>query len=140
MRFSENTEVFDDFLIIRFDAQLFFGNKDFFKKELQKHIKAKGNSLKFIILNAEAINYIDSSAVHMLRQVITELKKKKIQLIIAGAIGPTRDILYSSGLIGDIGKENLFVRTNDAFEHCKSFSKKTAIEETISLQSINTLM
>lgn len=140
LRFSENTEVFDDFLIIRFDAQLFFGNKDFFKKELQKHIKAKGNSLKFIILNAEAINYIDSSAVHMLRQVISELKKKKIQLTIAGAIGPTRDILYSSGLIADIGKSNLFVRTNDAFEHCKSFSKKTAIEETISLQSINTLM
>lgn len=140
LRFENSTEIFDAFLIIRFDAQLFFGNKDFFKKELQKHIKAKGNALKFIILNAEAINYIDSSAVHMLRQVITELKRKKIKLVIAGAIGPTRDILYSSGLIEDIGKENLFVRTNEAFEHCKSFSKKTGIEEIISLQSKNTLM
>jgi len=135
LRFADNTEVFDDFLIIRFDAQLFFGNEDFFKKELQKHIKAKESSLRFIILNAEAINYIDSSAVYMLRRVIAELKKKDIKLIIAGAIGPTRDILYSSGLIEDIGKENLFVHTNDAFEHCKSFSKKTEIEETISLQS-----
>lgn len=140
LRFNEDTEVFDDFLIIRFDAQLFFGNKDYFKKELQRHIKTKGETLKHIILNAEAINYIDSSAVHMLRQVIDELKRKNIQLIIAGAIGPTRDILYSSGLISDIGKENLFVRTNDAFEHCKSFSKKTEIEEKITLQSKNILV
>ena len=114
--------------------------KDYFKKELQKHIKTKGDALKFIILNAEAINYIDSSAVHMLRQVIAGLRKKNIQFLIAGSIGPTRDILYSSGLIDDIGKGNLFVRTNDAFEHCISFRKKTDMEETVSLQSKNVVM
>lgn len=139
-RFEEDIETFDDFLILRFDSQLYFGNKDFFRKEIQKHINAKGKELKYIILNAEAINYIDSSAVHMLKQMIYELKINEIQLIIAGAIGPTRDIFYSSGLIDDIGKENLFVDTHDAFEHCKKFSKKTQIEEKITLQTKNTLV
>lgn len=134
-RFEKEIETFDEFLIIRFDAQLYFGNKDYFRKELQKQINSKGDTLKYIILNAEAINYIDSSAVHMLKQMIAELKCKKIKLIIAGAIGPTRDILYSSGLIDDIGKANLFVHTYDAFEHCIAFSKKTDIEEKITLQS-----
>jgi len=136
-RFPEDTDTFKEFLIIRFDAQLFFGNREYFKKELQNQLDNKGNEVKFIILNAEAINYIDSSAVHMLRQTIVELKNKGIKLIIAGAIGPTRDIFYSSGLIDDIGKENFFVKTNEAFEHCNPLSQKTAIEEKISLQSKN---
>ena len=32
LRFPAETEIHDAFLIIRFDAQLFFGNKDYFKK------------------------------------------------------------------------------------------------------------
>jgi len=135
VRFPEDTETFKEFLIVRFDAQLFFGNKDYFKKELHKQLIAKRSRVKFIILNAESINYIDSSAVHMLRQAIKELKANGIKLVIAGAIGPTRDIIHKSGLIDDIGKENLFVKTHEAFEHCQSVSSKTAMEEKISLQS-----
>ncbi len=134
-RFPEDTETFKEFLIIRFDAQLYFGNREYFKNEVLKQLTKKGADVKYIILNAEAINYIDSSAVHMLRQTIDELKNKGIKLVVAGAIGPTRDILYSSGLIRDIGKENLFVKTSEAFEHCMTLSHKTAIEEKISLQS-----
>jgi SulP family sulfate permease len=133
-RFPEDTETFIDFLIVRFDAQLYFGNKEYFRKELLKLVVLE-EEIKYVILNAEAINYIDSSAVHMMRQLISELKTKNIKFIITGAIGPTRDILYSSKLIHDIGKENLFVKTHEALEHCRTLSEKTAIEEKISLQS-----
>ena len=135
-RFPEDTETFIDFLIVRFDAQLYFGNKEYFRKELLKLVVLE-EEIKYVILNAEAINYIDSSAVHMMRQLISELKTKNIKFIITGAIGPTRDILYSSKLIDDIGKENLFVKTHEALEHCRTLSEKTAIEEKISLQSKN---
>ena len=133
-RFPEDTETFIDFLIVRFDAQLYFGNKEYFRKELLKLVGLE-EEIKYVILNAEAINYIDSSAVHMMRQLISELKTKNIKFVITGAIGPTRDILYSSKLIDDIGKENLFVKTHEALEHCRTLSEKTAIEEKISLQS-----
>ncbi len=137
IRFPEDTETFKEFLIVRFDAQLYFGNKEYFRKELLKQLEDPETKVKYIILNAEAINYIDSTAVYMLRQTIHELKKKGIKLVVAGTIGPTRDIIYSSGLIHDIGKENLFVRTYEAFEHCQTLSQKTAMEEKISLQSEN---
>ena len=137
IRFPEDTERFKEFLIVRFDAQLYFGNKEYFRKELLKQLEDPETKVHYIILNAEAINYIDSTAVYMLRQTIHELKKKGIKLVVAGAIGPTRDIFYSSGLIHDIGKENLFVKTYEAFEHCQTLSQKTAIEEKISLQSEN---
>lgn len=137
LRFPEDTETFPDFLIVRFDAQLYFGNKDYFKHVLYTHMASKGPALRYIILNAEAINYIDSSAVLTLRQVIADLKQRGITLVIAGAIGPTRDILHESGLIKDLGPEHLFVRTHEAFAHCRQLSKKSAIEEKIALQSKN---
>jgi len=134
-RFEDTIETFEEFLFIRFDAQLFFGNKDYFKNEVQKQIDRKGGALKYVVLNAEAINYIDSSAVHLLRKTVEELKNKGIRLLIAGAIGPARDIFYTSGLMEDIGRENFFVTTFEAYQHCKDFSEKSEIEEKISLQS-----
>ena len=100
-----------------------------------KQLKGREQEVMFVILNAEAINYIDSSAVFMLRQLINDLKNRGIKFLVSGAIGPIRDIFYTSGLIDDIGKDNLFVKTNEAFEHCQTLSAKTAIEEKITLQS-----
>ena len=134
-RFAEEVEVDADILIIRFDAQLYFGNKDYFKKELYKQIHKKGPALKYVILNAEAINYIDSSAAVMLERIVTDLHKKGIQFIITGAIGPTRDIFHNSGLIDCIGRQNLFVQTFEAVDYCTNQKAKSEIQERISLQS-----
>ena len=44
-RFAQEVEIEEDKLIFRFDAQLYFGNKDYFKKELYKHIDQKDTNL-----------------------------------------------------------------------------------------------
>jgi SulP family sulfate permease len=113
-RFGDEVIVREDLLIVRFDAQLYFGNAGFFKRELFKQINSKGDALKGVILNAEAINYIDSSAAQMLKQVIKEIHDRDLQFYIAGAIGPTRDIIFSSGIIEELRKEYLFVKTKEA--------------------------
>ncbi|WP_298473105.1 sulfate permease [uncultured Maribacter sp.] len=113
-RFEEDVVLQEDLLIVRFDAQLYFANASYFKKELFKHINAKGIALKGVILNAEAINYIDSTAANMLKKVILELQEKGVRFYIAGAIGPTRDIIFSSGIIHLVQRENLFVKTKAA--------------------------
>ncbi|MFM1879449.1 MAG: hypothetical protein RLZZ241_2315 [Bacteroidota bacterium] len=134
-RFSEDTEDFPDLLIVRFDGQLFFGNKDYFQTQLRKQITRKGSVLKTIILNAEAINYIDSSAVFTLKSLVQELKREGYRFMLAGAIGPTRDILYSSGLIEEIGEENLFVKTKDAFSQFQELLEGSEIHKKIVTQS-----
>ncbi len=134
-RFSKEVDIDKDKLIIRFDAQLYFGNKDYFKKELYRHIDRKGPLLNYVILNAEAINYIDSSAASMLERIIKDLHKKGIRFFVAGAIGPTRDIFFNSGLINVIGTENLFVRTFEAVAYCTNQTERNEIQEKISLQS-----
>ena len=79
----------------------------------------KGPELKLIILNAETINHMDSSAVSMLDKLIKDLCKKDIYFAVAGAIGPVRDIIFKSGLSETIGKDLMFAEVNKALECIK---------------------
>ncbi len=134
LRFGDEVVTRPDLLIVRFDAQMYFGNAAFFKYQLYKEIDLKGDVLKGVILNAEAINYIDSSAAQMLMKVIRELHDKDLQFYVAGAIGPTRDIIFSSGIIHELHKEFLFVKTKDAVSYfddpnsCSELQGKIAIQ------------
>ena len=107
----------EDVLVMRFDAPLFFANSSFFKDRLETLTKQKGEKLQLVVLNAEAISTLDSSAVHMLSDTIKEYRGTGISVFLASAIGPVRDILYKSGLIKEIGEENLFVNVHDAITH-----------------------
>ena len=140
LRFKEFVEDREDILGIRIDSQLFFGNKDFFKKELYRHIENKGSALKLVIINTEAINYIDSSGVHTLMKIIEDLKAKNIKIMFSGTSGPTRDILYKSGIIDILGKENLFLRSYEAEDYYDGKYNKTAISKKIAEQTENILM
>lgn len=134
-RFSGDVEVEADKLVIRFDAQLYFGNKDYFKKQLYRQIDKKGPVLKYIILNAEPINYIDSSAASMLERIILDLRQRGIHFLIAAAIGPTRDILYTSGIVDILGEENIYVQTIDAVNGCNEQNERSLMQKKVSLQS-----
>ena len=134
-RFATDIDVRPDIMIIRFDAQLYFGNATYFKKQLFKHIRRKGSSLKAVILNAEAINYIDSTAAHMLRKLIKDLHAQDINFYIVGAIGPTRDILFSSGIAALLDKDHLRVRINEAVDHFDSQASGSEIMQKVARQS-----
>ncbi len=134
-RFDDEVEVRDDLLIVRFDAQLYFGNAAFFKRELFEQIDAKEECLKGVILNAEAINYIDSSAAQMLIKVIREIHARELQFYIAGAIGPTRDIIYSSGIINELHSEFLFVKTKEAVAYFEDPSSVSILQGKVAHQN-----
>jgi len=133
-RFSEDVEVLDEILMIRFDAQLFFANIHYFKRTIEKQIDKKGPNLRYVILNAEPITYLDDTAAKQLHTLIHRLKEKNIVFKMAGAIGPIRDILKKSGLIELIGQENIYVRTAEAYEDSRAKIARTAIQEKVSLQ------
>ncbi len=107
----------DDVLIFRFDGQLYFANSAYFRDNLFKMADEKGKALKLIILDSEAINHLDSSAVNMLEGVLIELKTRGVKFYMADIIGPVRDVIYKSGLIELLGKNSLFMRTADALDY-----------------------
>ena len=134
-RFEEEAEATPGILIFRFDSELYFGNKDYFRQQLQRLIENNPTPVRTVILNAESVNYIDSSAVYMFRQVLDELKDSDIQFLVAGAIGPTRDILYKSGLIQQLGRKSVFSSTLDAYNYAVNQKDPTDLQQKISLQN-----
>ena len=64
-RFETDANIDVNILILRFDAQLFFGNRDYFRKIVFEEIEKKPN-LKGFILVARGITYVDSSGLSTL--------------------------------------------------------------------------
>lgn len=134
-RFPEEVVVRNDLIILRFDAQLFFGNIEFFKKLVLEAIEKNKGQVKGFIINARAINYIDSTATEQLVEIIKKLQKKDIRVMIVGAIGPARDLIIKSKLIKVLGKENLFITSGDASDSFDGICKKTSLQKKLSRQS-----
>jgi SulP family sulfate permease len=116
-RFTD-AHVRDDVLIFRFDAPIYFANKDYFVSVLYRWIKQRDvQALQFVVLDAESINTVDSTGVIMLQQVIENLQKQGIQFYITNAIGPVRDTIKTSILSEYMTKKTMFSTINDAITY-----------------------
>lgn len=135
-RFEKDVVIEENILIFRFDAQLYFGNQNFFKKELLNQVELKGNKLELIIINAEAINFIDSSALTMLEKLCVDIKNSGVKIMISGAIGPIRDIIFNHKLIKIIGPENLAIKTSEAVNLFNDGASSSDIQKKISNQNL----
>ncbi|MBX2843778.1 MAG: solute carrier family 26 protein [Flammeovirgaceae bacterium] len=124
----------DEILIIRFDAQLYFANINYFKDKIEELVIEKGSKLKLIILNADSINSIDTTALQELNNMVLTFKKAGIDFYLSGVIGPVRDIFSQNNLIDAFGKEKFFMDVDDAvifFKENKKEQKNLVDENAI---------
>ncbi|MBK7871098.1 MAG: solute carrier family 26 protein [Saprospiraceae bacterium] len=135
--FYKNINRFDDLeerpdlLIIRFDAQLYFANVNFFKETLDKLVEQKGKDLQAVIISAESINRIDSSGMHLLEDLHEEYAAKQIEIYFSNMIGPVRDMMTRAGLMKKFGKEHFFMNIPDAVEYFDSKASKNHLDQYI---------
>jgi SulP family sulfate permease len=116
-RFTE-ARIRDDVLIFRFDAPLYFANNNYFVSALYSWIKQRDMSaLEFVVLDAESINTVDSTALIMLQQVIENLQKQGVEFYITNAIGPVRDTIRASKLSDYMTEKTMFSTINDAITY-----------------------
>ncbi len=94
----------DGIIILRFDAPLFFANGGMFA-DYVRSVVADGPELTTLILAAEPITDIDSTAVDELVDLDDFLANAGIEFIIAEMKGPVKDRLESYGLHRRFGPE-----------------------------------
>lgn len=104
-------------LIVRFDAELNFGNAGYFRDQLEKMVEQRGAALEVVILDGHTINTIDTSGLHVLEHFLNELERRGVELYLCGVIGPVRDMLYRSGLMQRMGADHNFLSIQDALQH-----------------------
>ena len=112
----KNMERHPEILIVRFDAQLYFANINFFQDRLAEILKERGEDIRLIIINAESINDMDSTAIHALDELVKMLKGEGKTVFFSGVIGPVRDRMTKGGIVKSIGESNFFMSVQSACE------------------------
>ncbi|GAA2048537.1 SulP family inorganic anion transporter [Catenulispora yoronensis] len=93
-------------IVYRFDAPLFFPNARYFKERVLALVDESPEPVAEFLLNAEAMTYIDSTAVEALRELHAALRVRGVVLAVARAKWFMMKIFDSSGLTEVIGPEH----------------------------------
>ncbi len=95
-------------VLLRFDAPLFFANAEVFRERLEDAIDASPTEVRTVVLAAEPITDVDTTAADILAEIHQELAARGIGLWLAELKGPTKDALVRYGLVDVIGPERLY--------------------------------
>jgi SulP family sulfate permease len=111
-RFDEAKEV-PNSLIVRTDIQWYYANISFIRTKLTE-LLAERLEVKKLVLDASSISDMDSSAIHFVKDLHTDLQKQNIELVFVDMIGPVRDRFAKAGMFKIIGKHNFYPSINEA--------------------------
>ena len=93
-------------VLFRFDAPLFFANSDHFERRVRAMIDDSPVRVRRLVIAAEPITDIDTSAAAMLEILVRDLERDHIELAFAELKGPVKDRLIAYGLYDRIGSSH----------------------------------
>lgn len=108
------TEPTGQTLVVRFDAQFYYGNVSFLKETLNKAEAESKNKIKNIIIDASSMNQLDSSAARALEELSIQYRDRGIKLYIANVKGPVSDVMKRSGLLKKLGEKSCYDNVHEA--------------------------
>lgn len=108
--------------ILRIDASFYFANAEYLRETLASIIE-QPTPPRTIILDASAINDLDSSGDSAFREIFHDLSRQGISLYIAGLKTPVRAVLQNSGLYTEIGPKQFFYTVAAAVQRYTSESE-----------------
>jgi SulP family sulfate permease len=104
-----------DVLMLRIDANLFFGNVEAVNERVEEEVKAHPDT-RHLVLVMTAVSEIDTSALFGLAELNEALRQRGIGLHLAEVKGPVMDRLKESNLIGTLNGQ-IFLSALLAVEH-----------------------
>ncbi|WP_116108526.1 SulP family inorganic anion transporter [Lewinella sp. IMCC34191] len=110
-------EVDPALLVVRFDAELYFGNAEYFSDRIQEMVEERDDRLEAVILDGHTVNDLDTTGLYALEKLYEGLHQRQLHFYLTGMIGPVRDTLYRSGLMERMGVESHFLSIQDAIRY-----------------------
>jgi high affinity sulfate transporter 1 len=95
-------------LLYRWDAPLFFANADTFRARIIDMADSAAAPLKWVVVAAEPITDVDTTAAEMIEELDAELTSRGIELCFAEMKDPVKDRIRRYGLVARIGHELFF--------------------------------
>lgn len=103
-------------VVIRFDMSLYYANAGYFETEVLK-VFADHPDAKFIILDAEGINMLDSTGQMVLTQLRERLEKAGVSFLVARMKRQFMQTIYRTHAAGPMADENFFSRLTFALAY-----------------------
>jgi SulP family sulfate permease len=125
-------------LFVRPDASLYFANVEHIMEEVDHLLSKYRESIKFLVIDAESINYIDATAIDVLKEYIEEREGKGLKIYFVNLKTPVRSVLERAGVFEMIGQDRVLPSKGSAvsmlFEqidhgYCKSECPYAVFEE-----------
>jgi SulP family sulfate permease len=95
-------------VVYRFDASLFFPNATYFRDQVRHLVRETHPRPRWFLLNAEAVTYVDATAIDMLGDLQIELASEGIVLAFAKVKWPIREIFDDAQLTEQVGTQYFF--------------------------------
>lgn len=103
-------------LMVRIDAQFYYGNVTFLKDTLKGLIADAAQPVHTVILEAASVNQLDSSAATALEEVLEELTDKDIRLCMANVKQPVKAVMDRAHFTDKLGEDQLFLDMDAALK------------------------
>ncbi len=103
-----NLETTPGLLIFRFNSSLFFASANHFAEALQARIAAAAEPVRQVLLDAESINLLDSTAAEILLEQQTSLEKKGIILAFARVRDEVKEKMALAGVVDAAGADHFY--------------------------------
>ena len=101
-------------LAVRLDAAFYFGNVSFLEESLESLEQTLDAPLRAVVLDATAINDLDSTAAHSLESLRERYSRRAVRFLLAGVKSPVRRMMERCGLVSCFGAEDLPMTVADA--------------------------
>jgi MFS superfamily sulfate permease-like transporter len=110
-----DAEQLEGLVIFRFDAPLFFANARTFRDQVRR-LAARDRRPRWIVIAAEPITDVDTTAADMLADLDKELNARGVSLVFAELKDPVRAKLERYELIGPLDPNHFFPTIEAAVE------------------------
>jgi SulP family sulfate permease len=108
-----NLQVSESVAIYRYDGDLYFVSASYLERRLLNYIADKP-LLKVVILDLEAVSFIDATGEEVISLIAEHLSIAHIDFYIARPKKPLMDVFKRTGIIKKIGKHHFFLKRKDA--------------------------
>lgn len=117
--------------ILRPDAQLFHGNIKALCKKIDDCM-ASDHKVNTVIIQCNAINFMDSSAIKALLSQNQKCLNRQVELLFCHITGPVRDQMKKWSFYSALGANRFYNDTQSAIHYCQG---QTVCEQTLATQS-----
>jgi SulP family sulfate permease len=102
--------------LIRFDGSLYFANAGYFEDKVLEEMASKPD-LRYIIVDASAINQLDATGEEVLHHLAERLNANNIELVVSGMKKQFMDVIRRTRLIDYLQEDHFFAYTQQALDY-----------------------